>query len=214
MQITEVLAKVTEGKDLSDEEKTFLKEYKEVDVQGEVNKRAKAIKDEAEAKAKGEIEKLTGELTKLKEELESAKSGDLSEVEKIQKEVDKLKESIAEKDAQVEALNKEKTTLTREHKLDALFSDIKFIEGANTKGMRRIFGLDLAEVDLEDEDAVKAAVDKYREENKTVVSASGVGGAGTSKEDSTGGTTDQKDPSKQSNEERLKIINKKEESWD
>ena len=213
MAIQEVLAKVVEGKDLTDDEKKALKEYREPDVQAEVDKKAKAIKREAEDKAKSKVDELQELVNDLQGKLEERSQSGLSEVEKMKKDLEKAQKAKSDADAQLEKMKTENANLARNHRVDAIFSELPFIDGVDKKDMRTLFGSAVGETDLDSEDAVKDLVTQFKTRNKALISANVSGGAGTGNEPGGVTPTVQQDPMKQSDAERQKHLSKSEKVW-
>ena len=205
MELKDVLAKITKGETLTDEEKTFVSTYAPPDVQAEVDKRANAIKAEAERKANEKITLLETQITELTQKLEEKDSAGLSEVEKMKKELERNLQSLEMLKKEKDELAKNNTSLQRNHAIDGLFGKLSFVKGANISGMKTLFGHSLSDVDLNDEGAVKRAIDAFNEENKFALSATSSGGAGT-QQGSGGSASKETDPMKQTIEERTKAL--------
>lgn len=92
MKIEDILKKIAEGKELTEEEKEFAKNWKDEKIpkdrlDTEIEKRK-----EAERK----LEEQQTKLTELTEKVESLENGNLSEVEKVKKESEKLQKQLSE----------------------------------------------------------------------------------------------------------------------
>ena len=205
MELKDVLAKITKGETLTDEEKTFVSTYAAPDIQGEVDKRANAIKAEAERKANEKIKTLEVQITELNQKLEEKDSAGLSEVEKMKKELERNLNALETLKKEKDELAKNNTSLQRNHAIDGLFGKLSFVKGANVSGMKTLFSHSLSDTDLNDEGAVKRAIDAFNEENKFALSATSSGGAGT-QHGSGGSATNETDPMKQTVEERMKAL--------
>ena len=101
MNIKELLAKLTKGETLADNEKTFLAEY---DPDREANAKAAAARKEADAKLaeiKAQVEKLTAEKEAQAKEAQAKLEAKMTDAQKLQKAFEELS-------AKVEALEKDK----------------------------------------------------------------------------------------------------------
>jgi len=213
MNLKDVHAKVNKGETLADEEKKFLEEYKEPDVQGEVDRKAKAIKKEAEDKANAKISELETQLKDLQTKLEEKDTGNLSEVEKLKKDLEKATKEKEAHAKEVETLKTTNSDLQRNHAIDGLFAGLSFVEGIDKNDMRVLFSSALGDVKLDDEEAVKEKVDQFTSRNKALLAASGPSGAGTKPGEGSPKTPTQVDPTKQTDAERMKDINKPKTAW-
>lgn len=135
MKITEILKKISEGKEISAEEKAFLASYVEP-------KADTAELDEIKAK----LQQAEQEKTALQTKLDEADNGKLSEVEKLKKEITARDTQIANLTRERDTLKTQSATQSREYQLERLARENKcdrdFLEMKVTKA-----GLDLNKAD-------------------------------------------------------------------
>lgn len=178
MKIKEILKKVADGAELTDEEKSFLSSY---DPEKDDSRIPKSRLDQEIQKAKEEkarADKLDGELADLKERLEELENSGKSEAEKAKAASDK---EIARLQREIEAVSKErdeaKTSLAKSEraaKISALagkhnFADSEYLDYlANSKG-----------VDLDDETAVSGFMKELTASSPQHFNSSAKSGGGT-----------------------------------
>lgn len=103
MSLIEILKKVSEGKELTTEEKAFLASYKE-----DENRIPKSRLDEVITQKKElqkQVDSMSAKQSEMEEQLEGLKNAGLSAEEKAKKDVEK---EIAKRDRQIETLTKER----------------------------------------------------------------------------------------------------------
>lgn len=157
MNIKDILKKITEGKELTEEEKSFLAAY---DPEKDESRIPKSRLDQEIKKAKEEKEradKLDGELAELKERLEELENSGKSEAEKAkaasEKELSKLKNQIANLEKERDEAKASLAKSERTSKIAALaqkhgFSDAEYLDYlAGSKS-----------IDLDDETAVNGFI--------------------------------------------------------
>lgn len=135
MKITEILKKISEGKEISAEEKAFLASYAEP-------KADTAELDEIKAK----LQQAEQEKAALQTKLDEADNGKLSEVEKLKKEITARDTQIANLTKERDTLKTQSATQSREYQLERIARENKcdrdFLEMKVTKA-----GLDLNKAD-------------------------------------------------------------------
>jgi len=177
MNITDILKKVTQGEALTDEEKKFAAEF---DPQKVVNDAAAAARRKAEEDAK----KLKTDFDELKAKLEKAaedKKAGMSENEKLAEELKTLRESITVlTKSKEEAEQKAAATLRSQTIRDAAKAAGIVIapKTVNEKLFYKILENSLAEVDIANQEQLKAALDGFKAENPGIITAGGSGGSG------------------------------------
>ena len=178
MNIKEILKKITEGKELSDEEKTFLGAY---DPEKDENRIPKTRLDQESAKTKAEkqrADELAEQLAELQGKYEELENSGKSEAEKaaaanektlkaLQKQVDTL---TKERDAANASLAKsERTSAISKIATKHNFSDADYLDFlANSK-----------EVDLKDESAVASFMKELGNSMPGLFKSSAKSGGGT-----------------------------------
>ncbi len=175
MKIEDVLAKVGKGEELTDAEKAFLKDYKEPDVEAEVNSRSKKER----VKLEKQIADLKTDMATAAEELESAKEGG-SEVEKLKREAEKNKTKLEKAAADLEAANLSHAETNRTNALNGV--EINWLKGVSPKYKDSVLqeafeGIETE--DLSDESIVTPIVKKIIANNERFITAEAAGGAGT-----------------------------------
>lgn len=154
MNIVELITKAVEG-NLTDAEKETLKGWKPVDT---------ADKDAeiAELKAKLALET-------------SAKDKSAVSMKSLQQQIDQLTKAITEEKAAREKASAEAAAMRRSQAIDAIRAKagINFIDGVDAALTRTAFEGALKDVaNLDDEAAVKTAVDAFRKANGGLIRAS------------------------------------------
>ena len=175
MKIKDILKKIAEGTELTDEEKAFAESYEEPDVNAAANAKAKKEREKSESK----LAEMLAEIEALKEANESAQAGG-TEAEKMAKTIEKLNQQLeAEKASRTEAEAAHLTT-QRESALNGL--PIKFLDSVKPDLKKTVLGSFFADMDLDDlgnESLVNAKVTAFAEEYAPLISSDVQGGAGT-----------------------------------
>ena len=171
MKLTEILAKVAKGDALSDEEKKFIGEYDEQKIldAAAANARKKAEKDAKDAK--DALEKLQGEFDEFKAQNDPAKKQ--TELDKALARISKLEQANKEKEAQIAA--RDRTARIRSLAKEAGITPAK---GVSSESIDLLVDSLMANVDLDDADAVKAAIDGFKAANAGLIAAATVSGVG------------------------------------
>lgn len=169
MKITDILAKAAKGEALTDEEKEFAGRYS---PQGDIDAAAKAARKKAEAERDDLKTKLEEANSKL-EDAEGKAGGNNDAIAKLTK---KLEAMEAKSKAAEEALAAK--TRTDNLRGIAAKNGIKAAKGIATESLDILFGNAFKDVDLDDEDAVKAAVESFKSANGGMIDAGTIGGAG------------------------------------
>ena len=153
MDITQLFQKVIDGT-LTDADKAKLKDYKPADTSA-----------------------LTAEIERLKGELEATKGakakGDAG-LDAMRKQVETLTKAVAEEKAAREAAAKEAAEIRRAQAIDGIRSKhgIHFIDGISPDLARGAFASAFKDVaNLDDEAAVKAAIEGFRKTNAGLIRA-------------------------------------------
>jgi len=180
MNIKELLAKISKGEALTDEEKAFVAAY---DPDKAVNSSAAAARKSAEAKLKekeAELLKMQTDIEALKVEAEEKANANKPELEKLTRELEKLKKGLAEKETAVQQLIQEKRQMIRGGKISRVMASLKFVEGLDPDIVRLGVEKSLAAIgdeDLESEDVIKPILESFKAKNKAIlVDTSGHGG--------------------------------------
>ena len=129
MNIKELLAKISKGEALTDEEKAFVAAY---DPEKVVNSTAAAARKSAEAKFKEkevELQKLQSDIEALRVEAEEKANANKPELEKMTREMEKLQKGLADKESAVQQLVQEKRQMIRNGKISRIMAGLKFVEG-------------------------------------------------------------------------------------
>ena len=177
MNIKEVLKKVSEGTELSAEEKAFLAGY---DPDSE-NRIPKSRLDQEIAKAKAEKEradKLDTEIAELKERLEELENSGKTEAEKAkaaaEKEIARLKAQVATLTKDSEAAKAALAKSERTAKVSALANKHKF---SNADYLD--FLAASKNIDLNDDDAATAFMTELGKSNPELFTSTAKSGGGT-----------------------------------
>lgn len=171
MKLADILTKVVKGDALTDEEKKFVEEFdeqKNLDAAA-ANARKKAEKEAADAKAA--LERLQGEFDEFKAANDPGKKQ--TEVEKLTTRIAKLEKAKADAEAQIAA--RDRTARIRALAKEAGINPAK---GVSSDTIDLLVDNLMAEVDIEDADAVKAAFDGFKSSNAGLIAANTVGGVG------------------------------------
>lgn len=205
MDIKAVLAKVTKGEALTDEEKAELAAY---DPEKVSNSAAAA----ARKKAEQELKAAKDRVTELEAEVAEKGNEGKTELEKVQKQLEKLNKDLAAKDAALAKAEAERKKGIRDGKISKLMSGLKLMDGVDTDLVR--LGLekslaDLADEDLDSETAVKPLVEGFTTKNKALIVGDAGGGAGTPAKGGAAGGAGSGDPMKMTAEQRQADLKKK-----
>lgn len=172
MKLADILAKVTKGETLTDEEKKFVAEYdeqKNLDAAA-ANARKKAEKEAKDAKEA--LEALKGEFEDFKTQNDPSKKQ--TELDKALARIAKLEQANKDKEAQIAA-----QTRTAKIRTLAKEAGINPAKGVSSETIDLLVDNLLAKVDIEDADAVKTAFDGFKTANAGLIAANTVGGVGS-----------------------------------
>ena len=181
------------------------------------NKTSPDSDDLKEAKATSkrildEKKKLQAKVAEYEEQMEELKNADMSELEKLQKQIEKVNKSNEALAKQYEDAQNELTSTKRNHGLGKISSKLQFVESL-PEYMRDIAIKEAFKdvEDLDDTDAVNAVFKEFKESHKGILKADnplqGTGSKG--KGEGTSGVRVNKDPDRQSPQERLAAIKNK-----
>lgn len=205
MNIKAILAKLDKGEALTDEEKTFLKNFDPDTVAAAARKKA-----EGEAKAAADkAAEMEAKLTELQEKIDNAGK---SEAEKAKVEQAKIAKKLADYEARVETLAREKGEIVRGHKLAGIAGKLKFVDGVDrdliTGMLKAKFGT-LKDEQLDDEKEVESVLKGFRESNKALLIDDSGHGSGQKRDGSNpAGGAGAKSPENQSDAERAAHLRK------
>jgi len=177
VKIADVLAKVTAGTELSDEEKAFLGDYKEPDSAAELAKaNAGAKRDRLKAEAKQA--ELQAALDEALEAAEDGKTGD--ELAKAQRANEKLTAKLEKANADLVSATETHAKDMRNHALAGV--KIPWLDGVSSRYTEAVLeeafdGIDTE--DLADESIVNPIVDAVKAANANFIDSGTNGGAGT-----------------------------------
>lgn len=168
MTLKDVLAKVAKGEALTDDEKDFVAKF---DLDKATNDAAKAARKSAEAEAA----KLKADLAEKEKALASAeeeKGKGSSEYAKLSKKLDEFQKKYEASEAKLAAK-------AREESISAIAESngCKAAKGISSSTFKLLIENSLNGIDLTDNDAVKAAIGKFKAENAALIDAGGTGGA-------------------------------------
>lgn len=172
MTIKEILAKVAKGETLTEEEKTMLAGY---DPQAEIDKASAA----ARRKAEKERDEALAKATKAAEALEAAKAaqaGDPSkddQLAKLAKEVEKLTKKNAEAEAKIKATARMDAIRTAAKAHGAVAAD-----GISAEIFDMLLDRAVGTIDVSDEEALKGALEAFKNTNPAMIADQGRGGIG------------------------------------
>ena len=178
MNIKDILAKLAKGEELTDAEKAFLKTY---DPDKEKNDAAAAARRKAEEEAAA----LKAENAELKKKADEAKKAE-DEAKKSQMTADQKRDAeFAELKAKIEGLEKAKTDA--EQKAAAVQRSQTIRDAAKAAGIAlapktvsetlfyQMLEATLSGIDITNQEALTAALDKFKTENPGIIIAPGNG---------------------------------------
>ena len=173
MNLKDILAKVTKGDALSEDERAFLAAY---DPDQATNTAAAAARKKAEAdaaKAVADAAEAKRQLDEMKAKLEESGHKGKSELQKLQEQVSSLT-------AQYTQAQAERAKLVRQQKLDDVIrtSGLQFVKEVDPGIMRNALVSEFATMtdeDLVDESKVKPILETFKVRNKAVVVVDGHG---------------------------------------
>ena len=171
MKLNEILAKVAKGEALADDDQSYLGSY---DPQAELDSAAAAARKRADAEAKAAKDALAA----LQGEFDDYKAA--NDPAKGQGEIARLTKRLEKLEAERDAANAKSAALERASRIRSLAKDagISAAKGVDPKSLDMLVDHLMAEVDLDDGDAVKAAFDGFRSANAGLIAAATVGGSG------------------------------------
>ena len=217
MSIKDILAKVLASEGIADaigeEGVKLLTEFDDTASEGALAKALEGLKG-AEGKAAGILEekkKAQEKLAEATKTIEEMKNSGLSDGEKLTLELETAQKAVQEATEKIEQLTGELGTTKRDHELDRLGATVKWMDEVPQDMRRSAIETAFKDVeDLADESKTKEVMDKLNEDCKGLIQAdtvpNGLGGKGTPKDK---GGPKEKDPSKQTTEERAAVIGKR-----
>ena len=171
MELKDILAKIAKGETLTEEEKKFAGEFNLQNLLDSTASAARKKAEEATKAAKDALAKLQGDFDAFKEANDPDKGK--TELAKLTARLEKLE--AAKKAAEDKATALERTARVRSLAKEAGVNPAK---GVDSKTIDLLVDHLMAEVDLDDADAVKAAFDGFKTANAGLIAANTVGGAG------------------------------------
>jgi DNA repair exonuclease SbcCD ATPase subunit len=180
VNIKEILQKIGEGKELTEEEKSFLAEY---DPEKDESRIPKSRLDQEIQKAKSEKEradKLDNELSELKDRLEELENSGKTEAEKAriasEKELNKLKTQIANLEKERDDAKSSLAKSERTSKIAALaqkhgFSDAEYLDYLTSA----------KSIDIDDENAISGFMKELTANSPQHFQSRAKSGGGTGK---------------------------------
>lgn len=191
MKIKDLLKKVLdEGLEkLTPEERTMLDQYEDVDYEKLANDRAAKARREAEeklAKMEEARKKLEQEMSDLMKKKDDEAHSKMTDLEKLQARLAKLEKDYAEAQQAREKAEKANVELARSVKLDKIFSQLPLVEGVDPETARAALERRLSDADLDDPEMVQLRVQEFKDKNKALIRAVGVGGGGSGNEGGSG----------------------------
>ena len=192
MKLADVLKKVADKEELSDEEQSFLADYKEPDIDAAANARSKKERLKLEKK----LEDMQTELDAKDEALESAQEGG-SDLEKLQKQIEKLTSRQEQSTASLKAEQDAHAATRRDTALAKVKLD--WVDGVSDKYKSTVLTEAFADFDTDDlgnADMVGPIVSQIKESNATFIASGAAKGAGTGGEDRGAGASRDTGPTK------------------
>lgn len=193
MTIKDVLAKISKGEVLTDEDKAIITDY---DPDKAVNSSAAAARKSAEAKLKekeSELQKLQDAIEAQRAEAEEKANANKPELEKLTKEMEKLKKGLADKETSVQQLIQEKRQMVRGGRIGRIMAGLKFVEGLDPEIVRLGIEKALAQIgdeDLESEDTINPILEAFKSKNKALLADTSGHGGGSPRKSEGGGAVD------------------------
>ena len=177
MIIADVLAKVTAGQDLSDEEKAYLSDYKEPDGAGELAKANAGAKRER-LKHEARVAELEAQMEELQEAAESSQGGD--EIAKLTRALEKSNGKLEKAQADLTTAQSTHATDMRNHALGGMH--LKWLDGVSDKYKQAVLeeafeGIDTD--DLADAAVTRPIMEAIQAANANFIDSGAAGGAGT-----------------------------------
>lgn len=169
MELKEVLAKVLKGETLTEEEKTFLKDYDDSKVAAAARRKAEKERDSF----KSELETAKAQIEKLEFEGDEGLKEKDSTIQSLNERLKKLEQKNADSENRLKAIS-------REEKISEAFESakIKPAAGISEKTFAQLRKIAFDGVDIEKEDDVKAALETFKSENAALIADGSVPGAG------------------------------------
>lgn len=171
MTISTILAKILKGEALTDEEKAFVGAY---DPQKEIDTASAYARRKAEERMKEAIAKQTAAENALRELQEKAADpAKDNELAALQKKVAKLEALNAAAEAK-NAAHARRDAIRAAAKANGVIA----AEGINADVFERLLDLTVGETDINDEDALKGALESFKKDNPAMIAASVRSGSG------------------------------------
>lgn len=177
MKISEVLRKIANGEELTDEEKAFAETYEEPDLDAVANAKGKKER----LKLEKQIAELQEQLAEKAEEIETVSSS-ASEAEKLQKQIEKMNAKIEQANQALEAERQAHSQTQRSNALKSV--NIPWLPNVPDTYRDTVLGKAFDGIDTEDlhdPNVVKPIIDSIIESQSTFIQASTASGAGTGK---------------------------------
>lgn len=189
MKLKDILSKVAEGKEISDEEKEFIKAYDEEKTLSSAcaaaRRKAESERDKAIAEKdamKAEKDNLQKEVDELKDSSQSTTDAKDKQVAELTKRIDKLEADKATAEAKV-------AKVERDNFISKAFSDanVKPAKGISETTFKKMLEISFDGIDISKEDDVKAAIEKFKTENAGIIADPMINNGGGAGDPSTGG---------------------------
>lgn len=173
MKISEILKKISEGKELSDAEKEFAKNYVEPNAD-----------DGKTEELKRELETLKTEKADLQKKIDEAENAKLSDVEKLTKQVNALNTQLANLTKERDELKTANAGMAFDHGVEKLAREYKFTDVDFLK-----FKVQSAKLDLAKADKVSEFMENLKKESPKFFEAEVNRGGGSTPPVTDGGDT-------------------------
>lgn len=166
MELKEILTKVVKGEELSEDEKKFLGDY---DEQTMINSAAAS----ARKKAEKERDDYKSQLEALQDQQKKGDNKNQSEVQLLKERIDTLEQKNKDADAKLAAVDKAE-------KITSAFASakIKPASGVSQKLFQSLQKLAFDDIDVNDEDALKQAVENFKKDNPAIIADDTLPGGG------------------------------------
>lgn len=181
MEIKDIIAKLRDGKELTEDEKKALAAF---DPDKAKNDAAAAARKEAEAKAKtlsDELEKLKAENDATKKKVADKDAEKLTETEKLAKQITDLSKGLEAMKADKDKSDKALAAATRKAGISAIreANKLRFLDGVDPDLVNGAFAAALDGVeDLNDKAQVSERVKSFVERNKALIVDNSGSGSG------------------------------------
>jgi|GEM_PF-2512413 len=177
MKITDLLKKVANGEDLTDEEKAFLSEYNPDSSIAAARKKA----EEKQAEAEKRVKDLETKISDLEGQIKQAGDSKKSELELLTDTVKGLQKKLDDQSKALEEAETKTKEQARSAKINKLLSGVKLVDGVDRDMVSDAFARKFSEIsdeDLDNADVTGSLLETWKGSNAAIVADDSGHGSG------------------------------------